>query len=97
MHPVIHHLHLQHPPIHQHTNCVLTKHVYALPPSPPPPPPINLQAGKQLEWLTGGRVKAGMHEVRQGLIDGGGGAACVFGVVCGVGPSKAGMHDVGTL
>lgn len=25
-----------------------------------------LQAGKQLEWLTGGRVKAGMHEVRRG-------------------------------
>lgn len=25
-----------------------------------------LQAGKQLEWLTGGRVKAGMHEVQRG-------------------------------
>lgn len=27
---------------------------------------LVLQAGKQLEWLTGGRVKAGMHEVRWG-------------------------------
>ena len=59
---------------------MLTKHVYALHPSPPPPPPIHLQAGKQLEWLTGGRVKAGMHEVRQGLIDGGG--QLVFEVLC---------------
>ena len=25
---------------------------------------LFLQAGKQLEWLTGGCVKAGMHEVR---------------------------------
>ena len=28
-----------------------------------PPGCLLLQAGKQLEWLTGGYVKAGMHEV----------------------------------
>ena len=29
---------------------------------------LLLQAGKQLEWLTAGCVKAGMHEVRSRLI-----------------------------
>lgn len=33
-----------------------------------PPGCLLCQAGKQLEWLTGGRVKAGMHEVRAALI-----------------------------
>lgn len=28
-----------------------------------PPGCLLCQAGKQLEWLTGGHVKAGMHEV----------------------------------
>ena len=27
---------------------------------------LLLQAGKQMEWLTGGHVQAGMHEVSQG-------------------------------
>lgn len=29
-----------------------------------PPGCILVQAGKQMEWLTGGHVQAGMHEVR---------------------------------
>ena len=28
---------------------------------------LLLQAGKQMEWLTGGHVQAGMHEVSQGV------------------------------
>jgi hypothetical protein len=38
------------------------------------------QAGKQLEWLTGGRVRAGMHEVgaaAAGVGKGGGGGGTV--------------------
>eukprot|EP00882_Tetradesmus_deserticola_P029312 GHRQ01032823.1.p1 GENE.GHRQ01032823.1~~GHRQ01032823.1.p1 ORF type:complete len:134 (+),score=65.02 GHRQ01032823.1:733-1134(+) len=30
-----------------------------------PPGCLLCQAGKQLEWLTGGHVRAGMHEVRR--------------------------------
>lgn len=40
---------------------------------------LLLQAGKQLEWLTGGHVLAGMHEVRARVRDGlpgGGGERC---------------------
>ena len=29
-----------------------------------PPGCLLIQAGKQIEWLTGGRVRAGMHEAR---------------------------------
>jgi hypothetical protein len=33
-----------------------------------PPGCLLCQAGKQLEWLTGGHVQAGMHEVRVLLV-----------------------------
>ena len=31
---------------------------------------LLLQAGKQLEWLTGGHIRAGFHEVRRGSLGG---------------------------